>query len=211
MEENTTQRSERISILLNLLIVVFEVIGFYHAIAENKFEIFLYYTFDSNLLVLFTSFLYLIPSLRRSKYLPLIKYFVIILVSVTVVIVFLVLVPMVIPDGKDEVMRLLWGDANRYHHIVCPALAIISYIVFERKIKITKAYLLLSLLPTVVYGVILLIMNFARITRGPYPFLYVYEKSAIEILLWMSAVVLLVFGVSVLYKFITNKRAANND
>ena len=43
---------------------------------------------------------------------------------------------------------------------------------------------LVSDIPTLIYGGILIILNILRIVDGPYPFLQVYKNSVIESTIW---------------------------
>ena len=85
-----------ISIILNVLIIILEVIGL--ALVSNYLNVidFSYYTIDSNIFLLITSVLYLIFRKKSSNTLSLLKYSSTLSVMVTFLVVVLVLLPLLI-------------------------------------------------------------------------------------------------------------------
>ena len=57
-----------------------------------------------------------------------------------------------------------------------------------------KHHTALAMVPTLLYGVVAIILNVLRVWHGPYPFLYVYEQPV-----WLTAVwVVVILGAAFL-------------
>ena len=178
-------RKRNISIILNVLIIIFEIIGLLLAYDSIKAIDLSYYTIDSNIFLLITSILYLIYRNKRSKFLSIVKYSSTLSVSVTFLVVILVLLPML--DFNFKFLFLEHGGL--FLHLLCPLMAIVSFIFFEKhEIENILKNNLRAVYFTIIYAVILISLNILRIVNGPYPFLKVYEQSVLASVLWTIAI-----------------------
>ena len=175
----------------NLLIIIFEVISFAFLIRKNggvTTGVFIYYTRLSNLLALIAGILVLIFILRHKsgilpKWLTILRYIATIMLSITFLISLFVLSPAV-----GSFYRMMIADQLKFHHLLCPLISIVSFIFFEKGEKLSIKDNFLSTLPTLVYGIIMLILNAAYVLRGPYPFLLVYEQPVWATILWVIGI-----------------------
>ena len=87
--------------------------------------------------------------------------------------------------GFRRLPELLFQGPNLWQHTVCPLLSIVSFVFFEKEVKLEKDQSLYALIPTFIYAVVTLILNFLRTITGPYVFLLVYEQSGWMTFLWM--------------------------
>jgi len=171
---------------MNAIIFVAEIIGFILAVGNNGFVIFIYYTQLSNLVLLIASGLYLLFSLKNKdgdipKGIVNFRYIATCLTAVTFLTVVFVLIPMMVPSGTQWIYFLLFREANFFHHVLCPILAFVSFLLFEEGYNPSKKLPVIAMLPTLGYAVVTTSLNVAKLLHGPYPFLYVYEQP-----LWMS-------------------------
>jgi len=68
----------------------------------------------------------------------------------------------------------------------------------EDNSSIEKKQVFLSILPTGLYAVPVLILNIAKIMYGPYPFLYVYEQP-----IWMTCIwIIVILAMAALLSFL---------
>lgn len=176
---------KNISIILNLLIILFEIIGLFLAYDSMKIMDFSYYTIDSNIFLLITAILYLAYRNKDSKILSLLKYSSTLSVLVTFLVVILVLLPML--DFNFNFLFLQYGGL--YLHLLCPLTALISFVFFENHdIDNTLKNNIRSLYFTIIYALILISLNILKIVNGPYPFLKVYEQSILASIIWIVAI-----------------------
>ncbi|MCR5026938.1 MAG: hypothetical protein K6A34_05820 [Methanobrevibacter sp.] len=176
---------KNISIILNVLIIIFEIVGLALAYDSIKAVDLSYYTIDSNIFLLITSILYLIYRNKHSKIISLLKYSSTLSVSVTFLVVILVLLPML--DFNFTFLFLEHGGL--YLHLLCPLTALITFIFFENH-EIDNVFKnnLRAVYFTIIYAVILISLNILKIVNGPYPFLKVYEQSVFASILWTIAI-----------------------
>lgn len=205
----------QIVIGIHILIVILEITGFIITIRCNGFLCFCFYTQESNLLLLITSIFYLYYTLiRRQSSLPrllsTLKYIAVCLMSVTFFVVIFIFLPMTLPTDQQLAMHFLFGNANLFMHILCPILAVVSYLIFEHDYSPTKRDTLWALLPTVLYACISMGLNVAKIVCGPYPFLYVYEQPVWLSIFWFLAILLVAYIFALLIRRIKNKEQSKS-
>ena len=69
--------------------------------------------------------------------------------------------------------------------------AIFSFVLLERSPRLPRSTVKWALLPTVLYGGIILWLNIQRVVDGPYPFMKVYDQSVQASVLWCIAILLM--------------------
>ena len=69
--------------------------------------------------------------------------------------------------------------------------AIFSFVLLERTPRLPRSTVKWALLPTVLYGGIILWLNIQRVVDGPYPFMKVYDQSVQASVLWCIAILLM--------------------
>ena len=196
----------KISIILNILIIIFELIGIIKSFNYNKFEMFYYYTECSNILALFSSSLYLVDLLLNKNNIKLVsafKYLSTLALMITFLVVLFILVPLA---GFSNLIFYFTGGAMLYHHLLCPVIAFISLLYFDKievNVKFTKYILYFTLL----YAFVLIILNIFKIVDGPYPFLRVYNQSIVISIMWFILIIGMTYILSILFnKLLTRKR-----
>ena len=117
----------KISIIINVLIVLFETFALVKSYNFDHRIMFEYYTVDSNLLALFSSLLYLICIIgekKVNKFVRLFKYVTTVGLTITFVVVLVILLPMV----GFNFNYLLFQGAMPYHHLICPILSTVKLV-----------------------------------------------------------------------------------
>ena len=170
-----------VSIVLSIIIIILEIIAL--IVCYNSFGINLaYYTIDSNIFLLISTILYLITINNVPKIVQLLKYSSTLSVFITFLVVVFVLYPMY--DFNFQFMFL--DGPNLYMHVLCPVLAIISFIFFDsNEIENSLKNNLRSLYFTIIYAIILISLNILNVVSGPYPFLKVNQQSPLMSLFWI--------------------------
>ena len=192
-----------VSIALSIIIIILEIIAL--IVCYNSFGINLaYYTIDSNIFLLISTILYLITINNVPKIVQLLKYSSTLSVFITFLVVVFVLYPMY--DFNFQFMFL--DGPNLYMHVLCPVLAIISFIFFDsNEIENSLKNNLRSLYFTIIYAIILISLNILNVVSGPYPFLKVNQQSPLMSVFW---IVLILGGALILSKVLLFLKDMNN-
>jgi len=192
-----------VSIALSIIIIILEIIAL--IVCYNSFGINLaYYTIDSNIFLLISTILYLITINNVPKIVQLLKYSSTLSVFITFLVVVFVLYPMY--DFNFQFMFL--DGPNLYMHVLCPLLAVISFIFFDsNEIENSLKNNLRSLYFTIIYAIILISLNILNVVSGSYPFLKVNQQSPLMSLFW---IVLMLGGALILSKALLFLKDMNN-
>jgi len=175
------------SFCLNALIAVLGVVGVVRDFAQLGWSMFQFYTLCSNVLLLlacavqagFEARILLKKGLFVPSWVRIFKYLAVCTTTVTFVGVVLILAPMA--GGVRTLGFYLSYGTMLYHHTLCPLLGLASFVLLDRPALPDRRVTRWALIPTLIYAVVVTILNFTRTLYGPYPFLRVYEQP-----LWMS-------------------------
>ena len=198
----------RKAITANVILIAFEVTAY---IIRQNGGFFEYYTVDSNLIAAAASMTFVICALkdRFPKWLRTFRYMATSMLLVTMFVVLLILCPMA---GAKAPM--LFHDSMLFQHLLCPLLSIYSFIYLEsgcyencngkpencvgesmgngeRKNVgkgIEKKDNILIVVPTVIYGLVIMTLNGLYLLDGPYPFVRVHDQSVLMTVFWIVAI-----------------------
>lgn len=207
-----TNKKAIISTILNYFIVILEIYAISVSARNKGYGMFRFYTDNSNMLALISCFLlaiYQTVSLLKNKditpaWVKIFKYYSTCCVALTFVIVSCFLAPLC---GLNGIVIMFTYNSMLYHHLLCPLLVIISFVLFE-KYNFAHSQIFKALIPTGIYGIVILVLNFVKIVKGPYPFLFVYELPVWATVLFLVAIVLLAYFLNwVIWKL--NKKLSN--
>ena len=196
-------KKRNVSIALSFIIIILEIIAL--IVCYNSFGINLaYYTIDSNIFLLISTILYLLTINNVPKIVQLLKYSSTLSVFITFLVVVFVLYPMY--DFNFQFMFL--DGPNLYMHVLCPVLALISFIFFDsNEIENSLKNNLRSLYFTIIYAIILISLNILNVVSGPYPFLKVNQQSPLMSVFW---IVLILGSALILSKVLLFLKDMNN-
>ena len=79
--------------------------------------------------------------------------------------------------------------------------------VTSRRAISSRSTLLLTLIPTGIYGLILLVLNAAGVVKGPYPFLLVHAQPVYMTLVWILVILAANFALSLLVSALNHRLA----
>lgn len=167
---------KKIALIINIIILTLTLLSFVktffleHSIAVE------YYTNDSNILALISSLLFIIFYKKEKDFVKDIRFLATSCLTVTFLVVVFVLCPMYNFNYK----LLMFTDIYLVFHTIVPILSIFSYIVLEN--GSSKKYL--CLIFTMIYAIILIILNILNLIKGPYPFLMVTTQNPLVTILW---------------------------
>jgi len=186
---------KKVSIILNILIVIIEIFALIISFKHENRIMFEYYTIDSNLLALIGSLIYLIIIFNKNKvneFTRILKYVSVCCLTVTFLVVIFVLLPMLNFNYKF----LLLDDAMSFHHVICPLLSIVTFIWFDDLGNYKKKDVYYPVCATITYAFVLILLNFAKVVDGPYPFLRIYNQTILSSLLWFAVIICMCYLIS---------------
>jgi len=188
---------KKIALIINIIILVLEIFAFIKNIFFNHLIQAEYYTIDSNMLALISSFLFIIFYKKDLKLVNNVRFVATSCLALTVLVVIFVLCPMYNFNYK----MFMFTDTFIVFHTICPILSIISYVVFEERSN--KNYLCLVF--TAIYGIILAILNILNVVEGPYPFLMVRTQKIWVTLLWSFGLIMGSYVIGIGLNFFNKK------
>ena len=199
-----------LSIALNLFIVWAEPIALPMSWDWGKEQMFIFYTEDSNILsacicamVAVGQLVCIFTGRELPRWLHTLKYIATCCLTMTFLTVVFVLGPMY-EDGNGWYI-MLCTSSMLYHHLLNPLAAMVSFVLLERQPRLPRSATVWALLPTVVYGSVILVLNLQRKVEGPYPFLQVYNQSVPMTILWC----ILMLGTNYLYVWLLWRLGGN--
>ena len=180
--------------------LLFGTIGLVMAVRSMGWKNFMYYTELSNYLLmagLIIHVIYLLKGGEMPRWVTRLKYAGVCTVAVTFVVVVTVL------SWFFGLWYLLTAGVMLYHHTICPLLAVASFLFLEKE-EATREDVRWSLLPTLLYGTVMIILNIVGTVVGPYPFLMVRYQPWYMSIIWIIVIVggaaLLSMGLRKLHK-----------
>lgn len=167
---------KKIALIINVIILVLTSLSFAKTFFQEHSIAVEYYTNDSNILALISSLLFIIFYKKEKNFVKDIRFLATSCLTVTFLVVIFVLCPMYNFNYK----LLMFTDIYLVFHTIVPILSIFSYIVLEN--GSSKKYL--CLIFTMIYAIILIILNILNLIKGPYPFLMVTTQNPLVTILW---------------------------
>ena len=194
-------------VLLTVLCLAGIIIHF--SVLSPWWASFRFYTLDSNLLLLTACLTKAViegqvltgRKLFVPSYVSVFKYVAVSMTSLTFLVVALILVPMA--GGIRAIPQLFFRNAGMFLHFLCPLTAAASLIFADRTALPDRRVTLAALLPTLLYALILTLLNLLRIVDGPYPFLRVWAQPIWQSLMWFVAILTAAWTVAWLLWFCT--------
>lgn len=170
--------------ILNLVIIIFEIIAFsksinWHGIRKS----FIFYTQISNFITLISSLLLVV--FGQMEMVEVARYLSVCMLVMTFFVTAAILVPM---SGKLK--ELLLSGSGLYHHLLVPIISALSYIFFE--VGVPFYWIWLPVLVTLVYGLIMLRLNYLGLVQGPYPFFMIKSNGIKATVIWMIALMIVI-------------------
>ena len=151
----------------------------------------IFYTQLSNMVALLSSICYVIKS--DAEFTVTMRYLSTVMLTMTVLVTLCIL----IPAGAGFVRMMLSGN-GLFHHTLCPAISITSYILWEKH----SSMWLLPVIVTFIYGMVMLYLNYAKLAEGPYPFFRIYDQSKKATVIWMMALTVIITLISLAITFV---------
>lgn len=209
MKNNVLKRKLIWAFWLNLAIVVLEIVGVFLSVQTHGKQVFLFYTQLSNYFALLTSAIFCVAcaiALTKKSYVASwihnLRYVSTCCLTLTISVVLFILLPML----PGYFSYLMIEGASLIQHVSCPIISIISLLLFENQFKLKRRSIVYALVPTIVYGMVLISLNLFRIIIGPYPFFFVYVVPWYFSTFCISGIVLGSYFIAIGLYFMHNRK-----
>ena len=151
-----------------------------------------FYTQSSNVLAMFTCIICaaceifcLVKGCALPRWEQILRYISTCCLMVTLIVAACILVPM---DKGNTFRGFMLEGTLLYMHTVCP-LVMLAGCLIHGGAPLTAVHALIAVIPTVIYGIITLIMNAKRIYSGPYFFFRIHQQPWYMTVMWMAVIV----------------------
>ena len=186
-------KNNKLAILCNSMMIILSCVGLYFASQESN--VLLFYTNDSNILLLISCVVYILTLLIK-KDVPFISLVLRFTASASLALTFVTIFYLASTYDGDYLNGLLFYFTNGsflFFHLLNPIISVLSFTLFEGDRRLNKKKTIyLALIPTIVYALVLVILNVTGKAVGPYPFLMVERNS--PLISVISAVIILVLN-----------------
>ena len=171
---------------------------------------FKYYTIDSNILQMIVSaFIVWFLLVRKEEIIPGWLSVLHLICAVCLTITFLIAAAVLAP--QEGFAYYFLQDVAPINHFLAPLLSVASFLFVEKSEKLPKNAWLVPMAASLLYGLIALVLNAARILDGPYFFLQVYEQKPGTIIMWFAIICVLCAVLSLTYIYVKKKVADRQD
>lgn len=186
------------ALVSNIVLFVSEVFGFVLHFPHMRIETFAYFTQDSNFFTMIVSgifIIYTIVKIKSKKEIPtwvhVLRYTSTCCLLLTFLVVIFVLIPL-----EGRAVYMLFEGHLLFYHTLCPIITVVSFIFFENEGPLSRIHTYLTLVPLMLYSLVMAPLNILRLFDGPYPFLKFYKQAWYTSMFWVVAIILGTFILS---------------
>ena len=188
---------------IHIVLIILEAAALVHDLKSFGISMFQYYTIDSNILQMIVSILIVYSLCRKgsviSSWVTTLHLISAVCLTVTFLIALLVLAP------QEGFAYYFLHDVAPINHFLGPLISVVTFLFMERSERLAGKAVLAPMAATLLYGVIMLILNVLRVLDGPYFFLRVYEVSPGTVAMWFGIIAVLCIMLSGMYVWIKRK------
>lgn len=166
-------KNNKLALGSNILLIVLASLGLYFSIVDKN--AFLYYSDNVGMFALSSSIIYVIIVLAKKEpnFLCLaLRYVSTACLALTLVGTFYVATT----TGENYLDSFIKGS-HLFNNLLCPIVSFVSFTMFEGDRRLNKKKTIwYALIPTVIYGIIMLVCNVSNTFTGPYPFMMINDN-----------------------------------
>lgn len=166
-------KNNKLALGSNILLIVLASLGLYFSIIDKN--AFLYYSDNAGMFALSSSIIYVIVILTKKEpnFLSLaLRY-----VSTTCLVLTLVGTFYVATTTGENYLDSFIKGSHLFNNLLCPIVSFVSFTLFEGDRRLNKKKTIwYALIPTVIYGIIMLVCNVTNTFTGPYSFMMINDN-----------------------------------
>ena len=181
-------KNNKLALGSNILLIVLAGLGLYFSIVDKN--AFLYYSDNAGMFALSSSIIYVIVVLTKKEpnFLSLaLRY-----VSTTCLVLTLVGTFYVATTTGENYLDSFVKGSHLFNNLLCPIVSFVSFTMFEGDRRLNKKKTIwYALIPTVIYGVIMLVCNVSNTFTGPYSFMMINDNPVyVTVIVFIVTIIL---------------------
>lgn len=181
-------KNNKLALGSNILLIVLASLGLYFSIIDKN--AFLYYSDNAGMFALSSSIIYVIVILTKKEpnFLSLaLRY-----VSTTCLVLTLVGTFYVATTTGENYLDSFIKGSHLFNNLLCPIVSFVSFTLFEGDRRLNKKKTIwYALIPTVIYGIIMLVCNVTNTFTGPYSFMMINDNPVyVTVIVFIVTIIL---------------------
>lgn len=181
-------KNNKLALGSNILLIVLAGLGLYFSIVDKN--AFLYYSDNAGMFALSSSIIYVIVVLTKKEpnFLSLaLRY-----VSTTCLVLTLVSTFYVATTTGENYLDSFIKGSHLFNNLLCPIVSFVSFTMFEGDRRLNKKKTIwYALIPTVIYGIIMLVCNVSNTFTGPYSFMMINDNPVyVTVIVFIVTIIL---------------------
>ncbi|MCI6697098.1 MAG: hypothetical protein MR457_06665 [Solobacterium sp.] len=181
-------KNNKLALGSNILLIVLAGLGLFFSIVDKN--AFLYYSDNAGMFALSSSIIYVIVVLTKKEpnFLSLaLRY-----VSTTCLVLTLVGTFYVATTTGENYLDSFIKGSRLFNNLLCPIVSFVSFTMFEGDRRLNKKKTIwYALIPTVIYGIIMLVCNVSNTFTGPYSFMMINDNPVyVTVIVFIVTIIL---------------------
>lgn len=181
-------KNNKLALASNIVLIVLAGLGLYFSIVDKN--AFLYYSDNAGMFALSSSIIYVIVVLTKKEpnFLSLaLRY-----VSTTCLVLTLVGTFYVATTTGENYLDSFIKGSHLFNNLLCPIVSFVSFTMFEGDRRLNKKKTIwYALIPTVIYGIIMLVCNVSNTFTGPYSFMMINDNPVyVTVIVFIVTIIL---------------------
>lgn len=181
-------KNNKLALGSNILLIVLAGLGLYFSIVDKN--AFLYYSDNAGMFALSSSIIYVIVILTKKEpnFLSLaLRY-----VSTTCLVLTLVGTFYVATTTGENYLDSFIKGSHLFNNLLCPIVSFVSFTLFEGDRRLNKKKTIwYALIPTVIYGIIMIVCNVTNTFTGPYSFMMINDNPVyVTVIVFIVTIIL---------------------
>lgn len=181
-------KNNKLALGSNILLIVLASLGLYFSIIDKN--AFLYYSDNAGMFALSSSIIYVIVILTKKEpnFLSLaLRY-----VSTTCLVLTLVGTFYVATTTGENYLDSFIKGSHLFNNLLCPIVSFVSFTLFEGDRRLNKKKTIwYALIPTVIYGIIMIVCNVTNTFTGPYSFMMINDNPVyVTVIVFIVTIIL---------------------
>ena len=166
-------KNNKLALGSNILLIVLASLGLYFSIVDKN--AFLYYSDNAGMFALSSSIIYVIIVLAKKE--PNFLCLALRYVSTACLVLTLVGTFYVATTTGENYLDSFIKGSHLFNNLLCPIVSFVSFTLFEGDRRLNKKKTIwYALIPTVIYGIIMLVCNVSNTFTGPYSFMMINDN-----------------------------------
>lgn len=181
-------KNNKLALGSNILLIVLAGLGLYFSIVDKN--AFLYYSDNAGMFALSSSIIYVIIVLAKKE--PNFLCLALRYVSTTCLVLTLVGTFYVATTTGENYLDSFIKGSHLFNNLLCPIVSFVSFTLFEGDRRLNKKKTIwYALIPTVIYGIIMLVCNVTNTFTGPYSFMMINDNPVYVTVIVVIATIVL--------------------